>query len=145
MLFIGCMSFAVFVFVIGHSTLVHFVFEESRGNVVPLAEGIFPWPKRGRTVSIMCFAVSAILVFMSFKAFPQKVAESNWDGASIFALSLGGFPTVWYLTYLLRRVRRCDRPGSGLPFGFDPRPADGLEWKFPVALCAVINVFSFFH
>ncbi len=119
-------------FILGHSTLLSFKSKEL--SVMPISEAVFPWPKKGKFVSVLCLGLSLASILLIFFLPPETkfwASASAWKIFSIFAV----FPSVSYACYLTRRIRK--QPEGLL---FFPSDATRLEWLLPIIIGALISL-----
>lgn len=120
---IGCLFF-----ILGHSTLLFFKSKELFS--MPVRDAIFPWPKKGKLVSTLCFGLTAtsfLLIFYLPSEIQSSVSHSSWKILVIFAV----FPSVIYALYLSKRIRRQSE--GFLYFSSD---ATRQEWSVPLLISA---------
>jgi hypothetical protein len=124
---VGCIFF-----ILGHSTLLFF---KSKGSTsMPIVDAIFPWPKKGKFVSVLCLglsAVSFILMFSLPSEIQSSVSHSAWKILTIFAV----FPSAVYALYLVKRIR--NQPEGLVYF---PSDATRQEWSLPLLISAFVFV-----
>lgn len=118
----GCMFF-----ILGHSTLLFFKSKELPS--MPIGEAIFPWPKKGKFVSVLCLGLSAASFFMMF-SLPSEIQSSAWKIFFIFAV----FPSVIYTSYVVKRIRK--QPEGLLYF---PSDATRQEWSLPLIISVFVS------
>jgi hypothetical protein len=124
-------GFGFVFFLLGHSTLLFFKGKES--PVMPIREAIFPWPKKGKLVSVLCLGLSVGSVFLIFSLPPDNqssASSSAWKILSVFVV----FPSVIYANYLAKRIRK--RP-EGL--SYFPSNATRQEWSLPVIISVFVS------
>jgi hypothetical protein len=129
----SCLS--IVFLVIGHSHLLaSYGLDSGR---ISLRNVLFPWPKNGRGVACLCFAVS---VFFLFRAVPFDFDASNslmWKYSI-----LGWLPIVIYLNFVLPRFRRED---GVIVFRLEPYLTGPQRYlKFFFGALALINVLYLF-
>jgi hypothetical protein len=124
---IGCMFF-----VLGHSTLLFFKGKDSQ--LIPIKQAIFPWPRKGKSVSILCLALSATSFFLNSYLAPEAqsaFSHSAWKILIVFAAA----PSVIYAAYFLRRIRKTP---NGL--FFSPSESTEREWLAPLLISVFVSL-----
>ncbi|HYP84609.1 hypothetical protein [Variovorax sp.] len=124
-------GFGCVFFILGHSTLLFFKSKEL--SVMPIQKAIFPWPKKGKFVSVLCLGLSAASIFLIFSLPPDNqylTPSSAWKILSILAV----FPSVIYISYLVKRIRK--QPEGLLYF---PSDAARHEWSLPIIVSVFIS------
>ena len=125
---LGCLFF-----ILGHSTLLFFKSKDL--SSMPIRDAIFPWPKKGKLVSILCLGLSAASFFLMFSLpseIQSSVSHSEWKIWVIFTV----FPGVSYALYLSKRIR--NQPEGLMYFSSD---LTRQEWSLPLIISAFISVF----
>jgi hypothetical protein len=124
-------SLSIVFFVIGHGHLLASYGLD--GRKLSLREVLLPWPKNGRAIACLCFAVSGY--FLS-RAVPSDFDASNslmWKYSI-----LGWLPICIYLNFVLPRLRRED---GSIVFRLEPyRHGHQLYVKIFFGALALINV-----
>jgi hypothetical protein len=137
---------ANFFLVIGHSTLLYFKTEECKDlPSIPLIEAIFPWPTKGKFVSILCLALSVmwlflvclVLMFERLKTgtFPSFMSMFSFEVLFGFCI----LPNTCYALYLFNRM--CKQSGRWL---FVPLHATQKEFQRPIMIVASLSFLSMF-
>ena len=124
-------GFGCVFFILGHSTLLFFKSKEL--SVMPIQEAIFPWPKKGKVVSVFCLGLSVASICLIFSLPPENqylASSSAWKILSILAV----FPSVIYTSYLVKRIRK--QPEGLLYF---PSDAARQEWSLPIIVSVFIS------
>lgn len=122
-------------FVIGHSALVHFKGEEV--SHMSIRELLFPWPKRGKFLSLLCIGF-CLLCLLLFLWLPSDLSPSRvWPVLDI-VLVTGVAPVLMYSLYISRRIHRK----SGV-IAFYPSRATPMEWRIPLFIVAVTSILYF--
>lgn len=124
-------GFGCVFFILGHSTLLFFKGKEL--PVMPIGKAIFPWPKKGKFVSVLCLGLSVASIFLIFSLPPEtqsSASSSAWKILSIFAV----FPSVIYASYLAKRIRK--QPEGLLYF---PSEATRQEWSLPIVISVFVS------
>lgn len=103
---------------------------------MPLADMIFPWPKNGKVVSLLCLGLSIGCLFLAI-ALPSNLHASGWSAMWKIIGVLIVFPTVIYGSYLYRRVHKT--PEGYL---FVESDAKRLGWTVPLLIAAVVNLLA---
>lgn len=123
---VGCIFF-----ILGHSTLLFFKSRELPS--MPIGEAIFPWPKKGKFVFVLCLGLSVASIFLIFSLPPEtqsSASSSAWKILSIFAV----FPSVIFASYLAKRIRK--QPEGLLYF---PSDATRQEWSLPIVISVFVS------
>ena len=122
-------------FVIGHSTLVHFLIKESPSRTI--INIIFPWPRNGKSIPILCLLISLLCVFLLIITPGDFMinSKSGWKLIFIFAV----FPIVFYVLYIAKRIYK--ETGS---FIFRETEFDRTDWVWPLILSVTISVVFWF-
>ena len=122
---ISCLliGFTSLFFILGHSTLLYF--REKDSERIPIADVIFPWPKNGKFVSILCLALS----FASFVLMLTLDLDLNnekkfvhWKIITILVF----FPIGFYLNYLYKRINKNSEGSLCFICSVGQE-----EWRFP--------------
>ena len=124
-------GFGCVFFILGHSTLLFFKGKEL--PVMPIGKAIFPWPKKGKFVSVLCLGLSVASIFLIFSLPPENqssASSSAWKILSVFVV----FPSVIYANYLARRIRK--QP-EGL--SYFPSDATRQEWSLPIVISVFVS------
>lgn len=122
-------GFGCVFFILGHSTLLFFKGKEL--PVMPIGEAIFPWPKKGKFVSVLCLGLSLVSIFLIFYLPPEtQYSSSAWKIFSLFSV----FPSIIYAGYLAKRVRK--KPEGLLYF---PSDATRQEWSLPIIVAVFVS------
>ncbi|MFC5771573.1 hypothetical protein [Thauera sinica] len=123
-------SIAITFFVMGHSTLLHFKTVESRK--FPAFNILFPWPKTGRFVSVLCLFVALCMFLAAFFLPGVRMTPhpDTWKGVLIFAV----FPSICYGAYILAGLRKEE----GEIFFNADLVKDA--WKYPILFMAIVNL-----
>lgn len=124
-------GFGCVFFILGHSTLLFFKSKEL--SVMPIQEAIFPWPKKGKFVSVLCLGLSVASIYLIF-SLPLENQYLTSASAWKILSSLVVFPSVIYISYLVKRIRR--RPEGLLYF---PSDAARQEWLIPIIVSVFIS------
>lgn len=124
-------GFGCVFFILGHSTLLFFKGKEL--SVMPIGEAIFPWPKKGKFVAVLCLGLSVGSIFLIFSLPPENqssASSSAWKILSVFFV----FPSVIYANYLARRIRK--QPEGLSYFQSD---ATRQEWALPIIISVFVS------
>jgi hypothetical protein len=124
-------GFGCVFFILGHSTLLFLKGKEL--SVMPIGEAIFPWPKKGKFVSVLCLGLSVGSIFLIFSLPPENqssASSSAWKILSVFVV----FPSVIYANYLAKRIRK--QP-EGL--SYFPSDATRQEWSLPIIISVFVS------
>nr|WP_314547683.1 hypothetical protein [uncultured Massilia sp.] len=145
MALLGSLYLAFFLLFLGHSTLLHYHAEESRGTPIPASRILLPSPIQGRLGAALAFVVA--FVFLAFALIqlmsPQTSLEKGDLAKSLpVAMIFVVFPLAFYAVHIGRRLTRNmpDRMGQWM---FIPKPASRAEATVPLLLAAVINFISY--
>ena len=118
--------------ILGHSTLLFFKSKDLPS--MPIRDAILPWPRKGRSVSVLCLGL-AVASFFLILLLPSEsrflASHSAWKILVTFAV----LPSVIYANYLSRRIRK---KSEGLLYvASDARPR---EWSLPLVISAFVFV-----
>ena len=123
-------GFSCLFFLLGHSTLLYF--REKDSETIPIADVIFPWPKNGKFVSLLCLALSfssfILMLLLTSDTNPTKI-YSKWK----ILISLGIFPMVFYLIFICRRITKNSK--GSLCFKSE---VINDEWSLPILFSSCI-------
>jgi hypothetical protein len=130
------LGFATIFLILGHSTLLYF--KSVDGEELPLREMIFPWPKSGKLVSVLCLIISGIFM-MVFWGKVKSIEDFYSEGAIRILIALVGVPTIMYMGFLKARLLR--RNGHLV---FSSKAVRKMEWSLPILAVAGISLYLFF-
>ena len=124
-------------FILGHSTLLFFKSKDL--PTMPIRDAIFPWPKKGKSVSVFCLGLSAASFLMIFYL-PYEIQSSASHSALKILIVFAAFPFLVYALYVSKRIRR---QAGGLVYCSSD--ATRQEWSIPLLISAfVFALFWFF-
>lgn len=128
------------VFVVtGHSTLLHFRAQELA--VLPVDDVLFPKPRRGVFVSVLCFAVALICVVVAIALIPKGAAgiqsSQRVDALKLFMVFIA-LPVGCYGTFLARRLRRSEAGRVA----FHSAPLSQREAALPLAITGALGLLA---
>ena len=130
---ISCLliGFTSLFFVLGHSTLLYF--REKELQIIPITDVIFPWPKNGKFVSVLCLTLSfATFVLMLSLGLDINTGIIFLNWKILFILVF--FPIGFYLNYLYRRINK-NLEGK---FYF-VSAVNQDDWRFPIFFSVCIS------
>ena len=121
--------------IVAHSTLLFF--KSKNSSSMPIAEMIFPWPKDGRLVSILCLSLSATSFFFMLHLpydLHYPITTSAWKILAIFFI----FPSIIYSFYIIRRINKNTEG-----FLYLSPHEKNREWAIPMIISAAISILFF--
>ncbi|MEI7431783.1 MAG: hypothetical protein WCL27_15125 [Betaproteobacteria bacterium] len=127
------LGLAILFFIVGHSTLLHYLTKERTS--IGMKELFIPWPRTGKVVSVLCYCLSLLFVFLLI-ALPLKwnlESISSWK--ILFAMAM--LPTAAYISFILRRIRK-----TGHGFIFDSTSTSNQEWKVILMIAVIVSAFA---
>ena len=128
---LGCVSLF---FVMGHGTLLHFMLEEK--GKIDIWSLFFPWPQKGKVVSIICLFISIIFLLLILvlpkEQYNDMFSASSWK---IF-LVMTAFPLVGYLIFIASLLIKTN---SGFAFKLSTTNA---VWRIVLAFGVIVSIAS---
>jgi len=128
---LGCVSLF---FVMGHGTLLHFMLEEK--GEIDIWSLFFPWPQKGKVVSIICLFISIIFLLLILvlpkEQYNDMFSVSSWK---IFFV-MTAFPLVSYLIFIASLLIKTS---SGFAFKLS---ANNALWRIVLAFGAIVSIVS---
>lgn len=128
---LGCVSLF---FVMGHGTLLHFMLEEK--GEIDIWSLFFPWPQKGKVVSIICLFISIIFLLLILvlpkEQYNDMFSVSSWK---IFFVMIA-FPLVSYLIFIASLLIKTS---SGFAFKLS---ANNALWRIVLAFGTIVSIVS---
>ena len=123
-------------FILGHSTLLFFKSKDLPS--MPIQDAIFPWPEKGKSVSVICLGLSAASFLMIFSRLYEIQSPFSHSALKILVV-FAAFPGLVYALYVSKRIRR--QAGSLFYCCSD---ATRQEWSMPLLILAFVFALSWF-
>lgn len=134
------LCFFMFFLVLGHSTLLHFLCEEAKGEPLSVKKIIFPAPRQGKAVSLLaCFVALVFLLLAIFLAMASPVRPLTLEKILPVFTALVLLPAGGHGIYVVRRLRRAPGPLPDAKLVFMPSKATRLEFAAPILVAVTIN------
>lgn len=128
---------------IAYTTLLHFLTEDFKDQYIPARKLLFPWPSRGRFVSLLAiFAAGLFLiaVLIILRA-PGKVGPPTVATFAILAIFVI-FPLIFQSVYMYRGMTResLQFPGQ---LAYKPIPFTQKDYRMLMVGVVAINGIGF--
>ena len=134
MVFVFLLGCGSLFFVMGHGTLLHFMLEEK--GKIDIWSLFFPWPQKGKVVSIICLFISIIFLLLILvlpkEQYNDMFSASSWK---IF-LVMTAFPLVGYLIFIASLLIKTN---SGFAFKLSTTNA---VWRIVLAFGVIVSIAS---
>lgn len=133
------LSFMVLMLFLAYTTLLHFLTEDFKGQYIPAKKLFFPWPSRGRFVSLLAifaaglFLIAALIILRA----PGRVGSPT-VGTFIMFMILVVFPLTYQALYMYRGMTR-ESPQFPGQLAYKPIPFTHKDYRMLIAGVAAVN------